>query len=185
MKFFIPQRTQPPHIGHISMLKAASKLADHIIIGIGSANRLNAKNPYTAPERELMLTKSLRDVGVTNFSFIYVPDFDNDQAWTNYIIKHAQVDHATTVLSGNSWVLEIFNSRGYKTAKPKDVISSPLINISATSLRQMILDDDLAFIEYAASGTLHYFEKFGGKERIARFQQTSQLQENPKIAVEV
>ena len=168
-RLFIPQRTQPPHKGHISMLEAACNQATEVVIGIGSANVTDYKNPYTAVERELMLRKSLEDLGVTNYSFVHIPDFEKDAEWMQYVQKHAKLDYQTTILSGNSWVENIFGREGYQTVQPDKIIRGELVDISATRLREMIINDDEIWKEYAASGTLHYFERLGGKERIAKF----------------
>lgn len=168
-KLFIPQRTQPPHIGHISMLEAACKKADSVIIGIGSANIINKNNPYYAIEREMMLRKSLEDKGITNYNFVHMLDFNDDKEWLDYVLNNAGLDYRTKVLSGNPWVEDVFTSRGYKTIKPEELIEGELIDISATKLREKILSDDMSWKDFAATGTLYYFERFGGKDRIERF----------------
>lgn len=168
-KLFIPQRTQPPHIGHISMLESACNMADEIIIGIGSANVINKSNPYYSVEREMMIRKSLEDKGLENYSFIHMPDFNEDKDWINYIMNNANLDNTTKIVSGNSWVKEVFAQKGYNTLDPSEIIKGNLIDISATKLREMIVSDNPKWREYAASGTLEFFEKFGGVERISKF----------------
>lgn len=166
---FVPQRTQPPHIGHISMLEAACKSADEVIIGIGSANIINEKNPFYAIEREMMLRKSLEDKGLDNYRFVHMPDFNDDRDWLNYVLDNAGLDSRTKVVSGNSWVEGVFGEKGYKVISPLDLIGEPLIDISATRLREMIVTGDPEWEKYAATGTKYYFEKFGGKQRIEKF----------------
>ena len=168
-RLFIPQRTQPPHQGHISMLEAACHNAAEVVIGIGSANITDAKNPYTASERELMLRKSLDDRGLTNYSFVHIPDFEQDAQWVQYVKEQAKLDQNTAIVSGNSWVENIFGKEGYQMIQPAEIVEGPLVDISATKLREMIVSDDERWKQYAASGTLHYFGKLGGKERIATF----------------
>ena len=168
-RLFIPQRTQPPHIGHISMLEAACGSAREVIIGIGSANKYDAKNPYTAEERELMLRKSLADKDFHNYRFIHVPDFEDDNDWVRYVSLAANIDKNTKILSGNDWVQQIFKEN--EVLKPRDLIRGAMVEISATRLRELIVHDDPEWKNYAATGTLHYFDKFGGKDRIARFYQ--------------
>ncbi len=166
---FIPQRTQPPHRGHISMLEAACSMVDEVIIGIGSANIINKSNPYYSVEREMMLRKSLDDKGLSNYRFIHMPDFNEDRDWIHYILDNAQLRAGTKIVSGNEWVQNVFGEFGYQTLKPEEIIKKPLIDISATTLRSMIVEENPEWENYAASGTLHYFERFGGKQRITRF----------------
>lgn len=168
-ELFVPMRTQPPHIGHISLLEAACKSADNVIIGIGSANKMGRKNPYTADERELMLRKSLEDKGMFNYRFVHIPDFEKDDDWVNYLIEKCGVNYNTKVVSGNPWVQEIFPQRGYEVIKPSDLLGGDMPDICATQIRDMIAQDNPEWKKYAATGTLHYFERLGGRDRVARF----------------
>lgn len=169
-ELFIPMRTQPPHVGHIGMLEAACRNAKTVIIGIGSANRQDMRNPYTADERELMLKKSLEDIGLyENYRFVHIPDFDSDEDWVQYLADNCGVGYGTTVVSGNPWIQKIFPERGYKVLEPKELIGSNMIDICATNLRDMIAHGDESWKKYAASGCVYYFEEFGGAQRIARY----------------
>ena len=167
-KLFIPQRTQPPHIGHISMLEAACNAAEEVVVGIGSANKIGKDNPYSAYERQLMLEKSLEDIGLTNCKFVGVPDFESDEEWMDYLRDYCGLDKDTAIVSGNDYVLGLCDDAGYQTVNPFDLVKKP-IDISATRLREMILENDSAWKYYAATGTKYYFEKLGGRDRIARF----------------
>lgn len=167
-RMFMPQRTQPPHIGHISMLEAACREADEVIIGIGSANKYDAKDPYFAIEREMMLRKSLDDKGIGNYRIIHVPDFKDDNEWKQYVVENAGIDRYTKIVSGNGWVKDIFGADGYEVISSYD-LSKDQIDISATRLRGLIAAGDPEWKKYAATGTLYFFEKFGGSERIERW----------------
>ena len=87
-EYFLPMRTQPPHKGHISMIEAACKQADHVTIGVGSSNANGEKNPYTAEERQMMLDYSLKEKGIRNYSFVKLYDFDSDEAWFDDTSRH-------------------------------------------------------------------------------------------------
>lgn len=129
---------------------------------------IDERNPYTAYERELMLRKSLEQVGVHNYRFVYIPDFIDDATWMNYVQKEANLNSKTKILTGNDFVEELFQQFGYETIRPEDVVSEKLIDICATDLRQMIVEENPKWKEYAAFGTKYYFEKFGGKDRIVK-----------------
>lgn len=162
-KIFVPQRTQPPHIGHISLLEAAAAEAEHVVIGIGSANKHDALNPYTANERQQMLEKSLHDVGVTNYSFVHLDDCEKDEDWVAQVRQKVGLDTKTAIVSGNPWVADIFAEQ--TVLKPQDLLGQ-LIPISGTELRKMIVTNDPRWQTYAATGTKHYFEQFGGAQRL-------------------
>lgn len=169
-------RTQPAHIGHINMLELACQKADEVIIAIGSANKLNEKNPYTAYERKLILEKSLQDKGIENYRFVTLNDYDNDNDWYNEVLEKINYSKECTILSGNPWVEEIFTKEGYNVESPEKVIGNDLIDISATKLREFILKENPLWEKYAATGTKYYFERFGGKERIEKFYKEAVMQ---------
>src|SRR6185369_6170212 len=52
-------RFQPPHAGHFYLIEAALAVADTVVIGVGSANARDEKNPFTALRREMILRNEL------------------------------------------------------------------------------------------------------------------------------
>jgi nicotinamide-nucleotide adenylyltransferase len=72
-------RWKPVHIGHAAVLEALAGRADHAIVGIGSSNRYNARNPFTAAETATMIRLALR--GRDNVSIVEVPDLDDGPRW--------------------------------------------------------------------------------------------------------
>ena len=166
-QIFIPQRTQPPHIGHMSMLEAACKKAKKVVIGVGTSNVIDERNPYTADEREQMVGYSLREKGYSNYEFVRIPDFETDEEWVDHVKKYA-LEEETVVVSGNDWVKDIFTKEGYEVLHPKDIIEH-YIDINATKVRELICKEDPEWMRFAASGTLRYFEPFGGVNRIRQW----------------
>ncbi len=61
------------------MLHALCEEAEHALIGIGSANRYNARNPFTLDETTAMLDLVL--AGYDNYTLIPVPDLDDGPRW--------------------------------------------------------------------------------------------------------
>jgi len=72
-------RWKPVHLGHAAVLDALCDAARHALIGIGSCNRYDARNPFTGEETEAMLRLALR--GRANFSLIALPDLDDGPRW--------------------------------------------------------------------------------------------------------
>ena len=77
-------RWKPVHLGHLPVLHALCEQAEHALIGIGSANRYNARNPFTLDETTEMLTLAL--AGYDNYTLIPVPDLDNGPRWRLMIL---------------------------------------------------------------------------------------------------
>lgn len=86
-------RFQPVHIGHQTLFKKALELADHVLIGIGSANVARCMaNPYTALDRENML-RSLAILGEREneeprVSYAHLNDFPaSNHRWTSNTLE--------------------------------------------------------------------------------------------------
>jgi nicotinamide-nucleotide adenylyltransferase len=78
-------RWQPVHRGHIPILRALCERADRALIGIGSANRHNLRNPFTLSERMDMIRGVLS--GRDNYALIPVPDLDDGPRWRAMIVR--------------------------------------------------------------------------------------------------
>lgn len=72
-------RWRPVHLGHAPVLRALCDRAGTALIGIGSANRYNYRNPFTLAETEAMIRLVLP--GRTNYRLIPVPDLDDGPRW--------------------------------------------------------------------------------------------------------
>ncbi len=72
-------RWKPVHIGHAAVLQGLAETAGHVIVGIGSSNRYNLRNPFTADETEAMLRATL--TGYFNYSIVHIPDLDDGPRW--------------------------------------------------------------------------------------------------------
>ncbi len=85
-------RFQPIHNAHLAMIKRATELAKQVIIIVGSANKpRTAKDPFTAPERILMIKNAIADSHLNdNFgcSIDFASNIDtlyNDVDWATRI----------------------------------------------------------------------------------------------------
>jgi cytidyltransferase-like protein len=97
-------RFQPPHLGHLFQILAALEVAQHVAIGLGSANpeinsptagdskseQMDRDNPFPAEEREYFLRHLLTKVGklrgedlLSRVSFVPLPDVHKGQQWHN------------------------------------------------------------------------------------------------------
>lgn len=72
-------RWKPVHNGHAAVLEGLVNAAAHVTIGIGSSNRYNLRNPFTADETEAMLRAAL--TGHFNYSIMHIPDLDDGPRW--------------------------------------------------------------------------------------------------------
>ena len=77
-------RWRPVHLGHAPVLRALCRRAEQALIGIGSANRYNLRNPFTLVETNDMLRLALP--GRDNYQLIPVPDLDDGPRWRAMIL---------------------------------------------------------------------------------------------------
>ena len=78
-------RWRPVHRGHAPVLRALCQQAAETLIGIGSSNRYNLRNPFTLEETSAMIRLVLADY--KNYSLIPVPDLDDGPRLREMIIK--------------------------------------------------------------------------------------------------
>jgi nicotinamide-nucleotide adenylyltransferase len=76
-------RWKPVHLGHAPVLRALCDRARHALIGVGSSNRYNLRNPFTAKETAEMIRAVL--AGRTNFDIVPVPDLDDGPRWRDLV----------------------------------------------------------------------------------------------------
>jgi bifunctional NMN adenylyltransferase/nudix hydrolase len=78
-------RFQPDHNAHLEIINRASRLADKLVIIIGSANQPRTyKNPFSFAERKQMLIDATRGMLTSCFSIVIDQNTDsiyNDSAW--------------------------------------------------------------------------------------------------------
>lgn len=131
-------RFKPLHNGGALMLEAICEKADEVIIGIGSSNKYNLRNPFTPEESKEMIEKFLSQ-RFSNYKIIFIPDFahiqeyDDGQKWREYIKKEfGKLDY---FVSGNEYVSKLLE-KDYKVIHPAELISEDKrIILKATEVR--------------------------------------------------
>lgn len=117
-------RFKPVHKGAALMLETICEKADEVLIGMGSCNKYNARNPFTPEETKEMLELVLSP-RFTNYSVIYIPDFahipeySDGQKWREYVVK--QFGKLGCLISGNEYVRELL-ANDYKIVEPFSLI---------------------------------------------------------------
>ena len=77
-------RWKPVHLGHAAVLEALADRADHAIVGIGSPNKYDASNPFTADETASMIRLVLD--GRDNVELVEVPDLGHGPRWRAMVV---------------------------------------------------------------------------------------------------
>ena len=77
-------RWRPVHLGQSPVLRALCDRAGHALIGIGSSNRYNLRNPFSLEETNDMIRLVLAER--ENYTLIPVPDLDDGPRWREMIL---------------------------------------------------------------------------------------------------
>lgn len=133
-------RMQPVHQGHLQVIKRILEEVEEVIIGIGSAQLSHSiKDPFTAGERVMMLSKALaeNDIPASNYYIMPVQDIECNSLWVAHMeMLTPPFEH---VYSGNPLVQRLFIEKGYQVTQP------PLFNreiYSGTEVRRRMLADE-------------------------------------------
>ena len=131
-------RFKPLHKGGYALITSACEKAENIIIGIGSVNKYNLRNPFTPEEVEGMLHAVLKPEH-TNYNivriqdFAHIPEYANGKHWAECIAKEFGLLDA--FISGNSFV-EGLLKHFYSIINPCKIIPPERwIKLCATEVR--------------------------------------------------
>ncbi|MDD1716339.1 MAG: nicotinamide-nucleotide adenylyltransferase [Methanolinea sp.] len=109
-------RFQPYHNGHQYVLERIAKNADEIVIGVGSAEISHEQsNPFTAGERILMITGSLKELGCP-FYVIPIEDIRRNALWVSHV--RAMAPPFDLIYTSNPLVVRLFAEEGIKVESP-------------------------------------------------------------------
>ncbi|MFC4360094.1 nicotinamide-nucleotide adenylyltransferase [Halobium salinum] len=160
MRGFYIGRFQPYHNGHQHMVEAISDEVDELVLGIGSAGDSHTpRNPFTAGERVMMLTKSLAEFDLTTY-VVPIEDLDRNSVWVSHV--QSMSPKFDVAYSNNPLVIQLFEEAGVEVRR------SPMFRrevLEGTELRQRMIDDGdwENLVPEPVAGVI---EEIGGVDRI-------------------
>ncbi|MDR0913304.1 MAG: nicotinamide-nucleotide adenylyltransferase [Methanobrevibacter sp.] len=156
-------RMQPPHNGHLEIIKQSFEDIDELIIGIGSSQMSHSQsNPFTAGERVLMLKKALSEQKIPGDSYylIPIPDIMKNSVWVSHVENLCP--KFNVVYSGNPLIQRLFKEKNYNVEIP------PLIdrkNLSGRDIRFKMLNNE-NWEEFVPKSVLKTINKIDGVNRL-------------------
>lgn len=157
-------RFQPPHLGHISVIKWALERIDELIIVIGTAQESHTVvNPFTAGERLVMLKLALKEAGI-NLDRVYivpVPDILMNSVWVHYLSMY--VPKFKYGVARNPLVIRLFREAGYEVLIPPPY---DRVKYSSTKIRKLMLSDDPIWRELLPKSVTQFIDEIRGVERL-------------------
>ncbi|ADV66532.1 bifunctional nicotinamide-nucleotide adenylyltransferase/Nudix hydroxylase [Deinococcus maricopensis] len=139
-------RFEPPHAAHLAVMLEALDTVQKLIIVIGSARSARStKNPFTADERQAIITRMLQDAGIprARILFVTVRDyFYNESLWLSEVQrgveKHVRGSTDIALIGhikdDSSYYLRSFPAWEFLPTR----IESPL---NATDVRKALFED--------------------------------------------
>ncbi|MGQ7263065.1 bifunctional nicotinamide-nucleotide adenylyltransferase/Nudix hydroxylase [Vreelandella sp. V005] len=175
-------RFQPPHLGHLAIIREALKRARQVIILVGSAWQARSlRNPWRFDERQAMLRAAFDDGDNQRLEITPLLDaLYNDDVWVRDVQRKVR-DLAAPVNARLPRIGLIGASRGqssyYLSLFPQwESVSVPLVEgISASQIRERLFRSPSAAEDYLGTGAYHDLPN-GVVERVKRFCHASDYQ---------
>jgi len=131
-------RWKPVHHGHAVVLRALCDRAERAVIGIGSANRLDTRNPFSFGESRQMIRLVLK--GRDNYTVVGVDDLDDGPRWASMVAD--LLGSLDLFVTGNPYVASLLCDR-YAVARPVELVSpEEHIRLDATMVRRAMAQGD-------------------------------------------
>jgi nicotinamide-nucleotide adenylyltransferase len=135
MRGFYIGRFQPYHDGHQRMVGEIVDEVDELVLGIGSAGDSHTtRNPFTAGERVMMVTKSVAAFDLTTY-VVPIEDLERNSVWVSHV--RSMTPSFDVAYSNNPLVIELFREAGV------EVRQSPMFNrdvLEGTELRERMIE---------------------------------------------
>ena len=129
-------RFQPYHEGHHAMVERIAGEVDELVLGIGSADQSHtARNPFTAGERIMMLTKATAEMDLITYA-VPIEDLNRNSVWVSHV--QSMSPRFDVAYSNNPLVVRLFNEAGV------EVRQSPMYRrdeLAGTEVRERIAED--------------------------------------------
>ncbi|QLG50294.1 nicotinamide-nucleotide adenylyltransferase [Natrinema halophilum] len=153
-------RFQPFHNGHLNMVEQIAEDVDELVLGIGSADDSHTgRNPFTAGERIMMLTKSLVDYDLVTYA-VPIEDLERNSVWVSHI--QSMSPDFDVAYSNNPLVVQLFREAGI------EIRQSPMFNrdvLEGTEVRERMINDG-DWESLVPEAVVEVVEEMNGIERI-------------------
>ncbi|MGB9963888.1 nicotinamide-nucleotide adenylyltransferase [Halobacterium sp. CBA1126] len=155
-------RFQPYHNGHHRVVEQIATEVDELVVGIGSAGDSHStRNPFTAGERIMMITKALVDFDLVTYA-VPIEDLDRNAVWVSHV--QSMSPNFDVAYSNNPLVIRLFGEAGI------EVRQSPMFErdvLEGTEIRRrMEADED--WRELVPKPVADVVDEIDGIERIQK-----------------
>lgn len=163
-------RFQPYHNGHHAVIKQIfeSREVDELIIAIGSAQESHTlKDPFTAGERIMMITKALEDLKPSLTTYVLpIEDIERNSLYVAHI--RSLTPPFEIVYSNNPLVQQLFEERGI-TVRALPYVERA--HWDGTKIRELMLHGD-EWRSHVPPAVARVIEEIKGVERLRHIYKT-------------
>lgn len=125
-------RWKPVHLGHAAVIRALLRSADQVVLGIGSSNKLDVHNPFTAAETREMLELVLEGSG-DRATIVDIPDLGDPPRWR--LMVRELLGPLDAFVTANAWV-EGLMAGDYGVVHPVSLLQpGERVRVSGTMVR--------------------------------------------------
>lgn len=127
-------RWKPVHRGHAAVLEGLSRAARHVVVGIGSSNVYDVKNPFTADETRAMLRVVIGDA--PHVEIVDVPDLGHGPRWRAMVVD--MLGPLDAFFTANAYVKSLLE-HDYRVVHPVRLVApDSRVAIDGTMVRRAI-----------------------------------------------
>jgi nicotinamide-nucleotide adenylyltransferase len=163
---FLIGRFQPFHDGHKQLVDDIAAEVDELVVGIGSAGDSHSvRNPFTAGERVMMITKTLEAMDITTYA-VPIEDLNRNSVWVSHV--QSMSPKFDVAYSNNPLVIQLFDEAGVR------VEQTGMFNreeLKGSEIRELMIAGG-PWAEYVPEPVADVIREIDGPERI---QTVSQL----------
>jgi nicotinamide-nucleotide adenylyltransferase len=144
------------------MVAEIAEEVDELVLGIGSAGDSHTeRNPFTAGERIMMVTKALVDVDIVTYA-VPIEDLDRNSVWVSHV--QSMCPTFDVAYSNNPLVIQLFHEAGVEVRR------SPMFRrevLEGTDIRDKMIADE-GWRQLVPDPVVEVVEEIDGIERIQR-----------------
>lgn len=160
-------RFQPYHDGHHAVIEEIASDVDELVVGIGSADQSHTqRNPFTAGERVMMLTKAHRHLDITTYA-VPIEDLNRNAVWVSHL--QGMSPHFDVAYSNNPLVIRLFEEADIEVRR------SPMFDrdeLQGSEIRDRMLRGD-SWRNLVPEGVIEVIEECDGVKRTQRIERSN------------
>lgn len=158
-------RWKPVHLGHAAVLRGLVRHSTRALIGIGSSNKYDVQNPFTAEESADMIRAALGTAGIppARYHILPVKDLGHGPRWRAMV--HELLGPVDVFVTANAYVRDLM-AEHYPVVHPaRLVLPEERRRLSGTMVREAMARGE-AWRDLVPPEIAAYLD---GRELVARF----------------